>query len=207
MTFDVEAFIGNYLSHAGDYDPAKARDYYLRTRKLKGRKKGSVDVPSGDRPSSSAGGPGPRGRPTASVLNVSQKNQAAAAERVANITARLTKLQGVLSKLLEDAGSSSSTSKEQSKSEDSKKSTEKKTDEKPLTAKEKADARDRAAKSYEKNKESSKEASGMTSEERDKKVAQVRAQIADIRAKLKKAIEDARDPGRNASTSKTASGR
>lgn len=32
---DVEQFIDDFLQH--DYDPVKAREYYLRTRKLKGR--------------------------------------------------------------------------------------------------------------------------------------------------------------------------
>lgn len=35
---DVDGFIDDFLQH--DYDPVKAREYYLRTRKLKGRKKG-----------------------------------------------------------------------------------------------------------------------------------------------------------------------
>ena len=35
---------GEVLMHAGrPYDPKKAHDYYIRTRKLKGRKKGHVD--------------------------------------------------------------------------------------------------------------------------------------------------------------------
>lgn len=31
-------FVDAFLEHRGDYDPAAAREYYLRTRKLKGRK-------------------------------------------------------------------------------------------------------------------------------------------------------------------------
>ena len=36
---DVHEYIENFLAHSGDrvYDPAKAREYYLRTRELKGR--------------------------------------------------------------------------------------------------------------------------------------------------------------------------
>ncbi len=34
---DVNTFLEDYLQHA-EYDPVKAREYYLRTRKLKGRK-------------------------------------------------------------------------------------------------------------------------------------------------------------------------
>lgn len=39
------------LQHfSAGYDPVKAREYYLRTRKLKGRKKGSSTAPSGRDP-------------------------------------------------------------------------------------------------------------------------------------------------------------
>lgn len=39
-------FINNILAHASEnYDPVKAREYYLRTRQLKGRKAGSAPNP------------------------------------------------------------------------------------------------------------------------------------------------------------------
>lgn len=37
---DVNEFVDNFLAH--EYDPVKAREYYLRTRQLKGRKKASA---------------------------------------------------------------------------------------------------------------------------------------------------------------------
>lgn len=37
----VEQVIEDFLAHRSEYDPAKAREYYLRTRKLKGRKPGA----------------------------------------------------------------------------------------------------------------------------------------------------------------------
>lgn len=40
---DTNEFIENFLAH--DYDPVKAREYYLRTRKLKGRKPGTAINP------------------------------------------------------------------------------------------------------------------------------------------------------------------
>lgn len=43
MSSKAEDFIENFLSHYASeyYDPAKAREYYLRTRELKGRRSGS----------------------------------------------------------------------------------------------------------------------------------------------------------------------
>lgn len=42
---------GSTLMHgSAPYDPVKARAYYLRTRKLKGRKKGVTPVPTSKRP-------------------------------------------------------------------------------------------------------------------------------------------------------------
>lgn len=41
----TEEFIENFLEHRSDYDPVKAREYYLRTRKLKGRAKGRAAAP------------------------------------------------------------------------------------------------------------------------------------------------------------------
>jgi hypothetical protein len=44
---EVEEFIEAFLEHAdhSDYDPVKAREYYLRTRKLKGRKAAAPAAP------------------------------------------------------------------------------------------------------------------------------------------------------------------
>lgn len=51
---DVGKFIDNYLQHTlniAPYDPQKAHEYYMRTRKLKGRNKGShsIDNPGAHR--------------------------------------------------------------------------------------------------------------------------------------------------------------
>ncbi len=41
---NADDFIEEFLSHRAEYDPVKAREYYLRTRELKGRKPGSPQV-------------------------------------------------------------------------------------------------------------------------------------------------------------------
>jgi len=44
---DVDDFIDDFLQHKSEYDPVKAREYYLRTRKLKGRDGASKDKIAG----------------------------------------------------------------------------------------------------------------------------------------------------------------
>lgn len=68
---------GEVIRHAGEaYDPAKAHEYYMRTRKLKGRKKGSGDDPTSPRV--------PAQDPQA------RKQQLA--QRIENLEGKLTKL-------------------------------------------------------------------------------------------------------------------
>lgn len=43
---NAEEFIEDFLAHRAEYDPIKAREYYLRTRELKGREKGNADPDS-----------------------------------------------------------------------------------------------------------------------------------------------------------------
>lgn len=47
----AEAFVGNFLAHYASeyYDPAKAREYYLRTRELKGQQSTSALTVKGDK--------------------------------------------------------------------------------------------------------------------------------------------------------------
>lgn len=157
------------------YDKAKAHEYYLRNRQLKGRRRGGV-VP-------------PRGTPqTLRLINKHTPKKAHAHEaEVAALKARLEKLRDLLAKLVEDA-------KKRSGVDSPKKSTTKKSasgsgggkDSKtsPLTAKQKREASARAKKSYEKNKDKNKQSPSNEIEELQKK-------IADIRAKIKDAIERA----------------
>lgn len=43
MTVNPGLFIENFLEHRSDYNPQEAHDYYMRTRKLKGRKAAASD--------------------------------------------------------------------------------------------------------------------------------------------------------------------
>ena len=54
---------GTTLIHEGrPYDPVKAHEYYLRTRKLKGRKKGSAKTASETRPMAKVDTPAAKAR-------------------------------------------------------------------------------------------------------------------------------------------------
>lgn len=79
------------LSH--EYDPAKAREYYLRTRKLKGRKKGAAPTSVKRMPA---------GKQTATQLAVRKATQQrkSKAAKVKALNARLDKLRKVLADLV-----------------------------------------------------------------------------------------------------------
>jgi hypothetical protein len=68
-----------------EYDPVKAKEYYERTKQLKGRDKGSAEDPkSGSRP------------PKAPPASDRQAVRAAAAARVKSLNDKLTKLRAAL---------------------------------------------------------------------------------------------------------------
>lgn len=158
------------LLHANRvYDPAKAREYYLRTRKLKGRQGGSDNVPSGNR-SGSRPGPTP---PKA-------KSQALAAEK-AKLEARFDRLKEILAQAVEAAKARSGVEPTQKKESSTK--TEK-ADTKPLTSTEKKDKAKDAKAKYEKE-------NGNKKVPLSQDIATLQKQITDIKAKIKAALEDA----------------
>lgn len=174
------------LQHA--YDPQKAHEYYLKTRKLKGRRKGTG--------SSSSGRPTPgqsivSTRADRASVSVEQKRKEQAA-KVQALKGKLDKLQNLLKQLTEKLNARSG---DDAKSDSTKSSSEKSgggskdsKDRKPLTAKQKADARDRAKESYEKNNKPDPKKS-QTQEEIREKIADVREQIRDVQQKLREARE------------------
>jgi chromosome segregation ATPase len=174
------------LRHA--YDPVKAREYYLRTRELKGRKPGKGKE-VGSRPS-------PKGvvrsnRADKASKTTAQKRTEQAA-RVKALKGKLDRLQDLLKQLTEkvnkksrsgdDAKSSSDKSSSSSKSGGGSKDSK---DRKPLTAKQKADARKRAKESYEKSKPNPEDTS--TAKDYEQKIADVREQIRKIQQQLREA--------------------
>ncbi len=195
------------LLHGKVYDAAKAREYYLRTRVLKGRKPGGQQE-----------GPGPRGNTatltksrgntatsTKSGNNDSKKLAATAKTRTEALQARLDKLRDLLAQLVAQAKGRSGVEKP-SKSDDTQSPAEKQATDKgksPLSAKEKTEAAKRSKEHYEKNKDlkgPSNEAAELT-----KDIAEVQEQIRDIRKDLKASVDKARQQMSAKSMSKTAS--
>lgn len=160
------------------YDPVKAREYYLRTRELKGRKKGQREQPA------TRDGPKPVSKPTTpkvpSNALTPEQRKAAVKARVTQMKARLEKLQSILDELVEQAKKRSGVdeTKDVDKKED--KDTASKKDNEPQTAKEKKAAKER----YEKEK-----AKDPTLGEEEKSLQE---DIKEVREKIEKAREDLR---------------
>lgn len=161
------------------YDPQKAHDYYLRTRKLKGRRRASSN-PSGGSPSAAVVTQMPR-RPTHQTAK--QKNALAAA-RVAAIQKRLDALKEVLAQLVEQAKKRSGIETKP----DAKKSTADKKDTKPKTAAEKKKDAKAQADRREKEQRLSPDQKVAAIQ---KEMAQVREKIAEIRAQMAKQAQRA----------------
>lgn len=174
------------LLHGRNYDPVKAHEYYLRTRQLKGRHRGS-------------GNPPPR-------ATAASPNQAAAARRQrlmqekAALERRLDHLRDVLAKLVADAKRRSGVETPTKKTAATKKtaSASKKsssTKDKPLTEAQKREKAKKAKEEYDKT-HPKVNLSG--------DIHTLQLQIQDIRAQIQKAIEDARAKS-SRPTSQTAS--
>lgn len=200
---DVAAWIQDrFFSLEHKYDPVKAREYYLRTRELKGRKPGSQEIVGEGRsgPNTSSASPtrssaGPV-KATATAAPASQPSNAAAlrqaaTKRQAMLRARLERLETVLAQLTEKAKEaagvetteSSTSSKEPEKSDSSKEK------EKPKTAAEKKEAAKKAQEDYEKNKTPE---TNDSAQDLQNKIEAVQKQIADARETIRAAIERAR---------------
>lgn len=165
------------LFHRGAYDPAKAREYYLRTRQLKGRKPGSQVLA--------------KGKPQASVAPSKGKKAASKREQLeaqkAALEKRLDRLRDVLRELVDAAKKRSGVDTDKEAPDNDPKETasrnESKKKDTPLTSKQKKEKADKAREEYQKNN------GGPTL---SKEVEQLQRQVQDIRAKIQKAVEDAR---------------
>lgn len=164
------------LLHArAPYDPEKARAYYLRTRHLKGRRAARAILPKGKK------------RPTAVPVHVRKgglSRQEQLKDERDKLERRLDRLKEVLAEKVKAAKKRSGIEvKSKAPSKAKKDSTKKSTPDKALTTSQK---KEKAAKAREDYK---KEHGGGTSTSQE--IQQLRKQIADIRAKIKKAVEDA----------------
>ena len=176
------------------YDPQKSREYYLRTRKLKGRQASSTPVPTSRA----------KGSATVAVKTIknvvkplrltSKQRQESVNARVGSLRKRLDYLKNVLKDLLKEAESKEPAKKETTSN---KRDSGKQRDQ---TVQQKREAAVRSKDFYDKNKK--------TDDSSDKNVEadieKVREKIRKIRAQLKDAIENARQ---HSSKLKTVKGR
>lgn len=176
------------LIHARRYDPQKAREYYLRTRKLKGRKPGASELSASPASSKTMALPG--GRPNRSKT---KSRQAELETQKVALEKRLERLRDVLSDLVEAAKKRNS--ENSNKKDGDRKDTAPETqvdkadrnkdqkDRTPLTASQKADKAQKAKEDYEKEHPTSLSTD----------VDILREQVKDIQNKIASAVQDARD--------------
>lgn len=184
----------------GTYDPVKAREYYLKTRKLKGRQRAAPKAISSRRSRSSN---------LPAVRSVQKPNRANTATRRAELERqkaalekRLEHLRDVLADLVTAAKKRSGVEeKEKAKGKApetpadkaDRNSAEKKS--KPETASQKKERAKKAKEQYEKEHPNSL----------SKDVDILREQVQDIRAKIEQAVEDARRKKAGSNASKSGS--
>ena len=172
----VQELLGSGISLSHAYDAAKAREYYLRNRELKGRKKGVAQTPAQRAAAAAAAQKAKRAKALA--------EHKAAEARVAELKARLAKLDKLLKELVKQAKARSGID---SKAKPTSKTPDKKA--KPLTAAQKRDAAKRAKANREKDGDQSLSAEAKELEAKIKKVreriAKMRAQIAAAKKKSK----------------------
>jgi len=158
------------LLHAQPYDPVARREYYLRTRKLKGRRVGSDRTSIARHPSAKKAAVKKPVRPA--LKNNAKERRKAIEARIAALEVRLDKLRKVLAQLVEQAKARSGVEP---------KKDPKTADDKPNTTKEKADAAKRSKDYYDKNK---KEILSDKEKALQEKIKSVSAKIKKMRAEL-----------------------
>jgi len=158
--------MGSYVIHASEYDPVKAREYYLRTRELKGRRRGSSETTTSTS----------NGRSVTRTLSTAPEPpiESATKDRTAKFKVRLEKLKAVLEQLVKEAKDRSGVDQPAKADDTAKDATEPaQTKAEDKTAAQKRDAAKAAKDYYEENKDA----------------AAIRQDIADVKAKIKDARE------------------
>lgn len=179
----------HFIAHV--YDPAKAREYYLRTRELKGRKKGMEVVGEGRAPAQP---------PAAAPV------KKPSGDRKAILKDRLGRLEQILDDLtarVEAAKARSGITTPTKKTAEAEKSKDPSTPAKEKTSSQKKKDAKAAAERYEKNKtaETSKDAQAVQDE-----IEEVQKAIAEAREELSKALALAKQKA-SSSKPKAAAGR
>lgn len=188
----------------GEYDPVYAREYYLRTRKLKGRKTGSSSSTprSPKRDPKSAQGSTMTHRPAAGNTDQARRREELKRQKEA-LQARLERLQEVLRELVDAA---QKRNKKNSNAKPSEKSSSKKSS--PTKAESKTSAKDRKKETPAQKRERAKKAKEAYEKENPGSLSDdveiLREQVRDIQEKIRKAVRDAQDRKRKAGQSKNS---
>jgi hypothetical protein len=205
------------LHYAAGYDPAKAREYYLRTRKLKGRRKGVSEEEFRDAATGNEGKydrPGNTKNEKAYDARQRKERRAVLEKKQEELRKRLERLQQVLRELVEDAKKrsgveikKSATDRKTSESSSTESKTKSKASSKsePLTESEKREKAKNAREAYEKENGPTKSNGGGQSLSTDVKALE--RKIQDIRAKIEKALEDARSKSSQSNNQTASKGR
>ena len=203
---DSEQFLSDLIQKNADailahaYDPVKAREYYLKTRELKGRKGGVAPAPSKrtslstppQRTNSSM--VRPTAAPAVSAAKRASARSAATKARVQAIRGKLDKLDAAYDALVEKRAAKredSSSSDKDKKSDTSEKSKdkEKNSDKEPaekLTAAEKAKKAKKAREDYE--SVAKDDSSSLTIEELDAKISKINEQRKELKSRLRQIL-------------------
>lgn len=179
---------GTVLMHGADpYDPVKAHDYYIRTRKLKGRKKGSAPPLSGK----TAGSPsftvdlgGGKVRMTSKELKA---QQAYAAERVKEIKDKIAKLHELLKEKMKNAEKADRKHKEALKPDTAAEKADKARESKKYRDKHKQELKTKAKEAASKSGGSSQGNSGGSSDSGSSKGSKGQSEVARLKSSIKKA--------------------
>lgn len=196
MTLDVEALLhgvtmDTVLEHK--YDPVYARQYYLRTRQLKGRTRREGYTNDKDEFKEHAtGNEGKYDRPGDKDKKTPKERREELEARKARLKAKIDKLEAVLAELVKAAKARSGVETKEPKASATKTSTtketssksEKKSDDKPATVSEKKEAAKRAREHYEKTKPKGKSPA--------QEVQALENKVQDLRQRITKVTEDAR---------------
>lgn len=176
-----EQFIANELFHIREYDPVARREYYLKTRKLKGRRVGAGRTAVARHPSTKASPvvKAVKAAPKKAPQDTRKQTEA----RVAALQVRLEKLRKVLADLVEQAKARSGVDPSKTNTTPQKSQ--------PQTQKQKADAAKRSKDYYQKNKDeilSDQEKSLQGQIKRiEERIREMRAELAKVRVRLAKA--------------------
>jgi hypothetical protein len=165
-----------------EYDPAKAREYYLRTRELKGRA-----VAAGKAASKASKSITVKPTVKAKTSSDSDRLKKIAEQRVAALKTRLDKLEKLISELVKQAKARTGADAPSSDASGSKSSTGAKSssDRKPLTAAQKREAAKKAKERREKDGDQSLSAQAKALDDKIEKaqdrIKKLKAQIAEAR--------------------------